>query len=188
MRLFSNLFKKYPDSQKKAKFEEFDESFNGDQKIINSSKSIWLTSRGNHQGEEGNLDDAINDFEEAIKINSKHSPAYLSLCVAHREKGMLDAALNDLENMPEKSSFSGSEIDNRFQINFHKGLIYLLKEAPQKSKEYFKEALKHSDKELKIGKESLASGVITPAEYQQKEEQIEMMKQTINGVEKEEEK
>ena len=74
MGLLSDIFKNHEDHQKNEKFMDFDQSFNGDQRIISFSKATWLTSRGNHRGEKGDLKGAITDFKEAIRICSEHSP------------------------------------------------------------------------------------------------------------------
>jgi hypothetical protein len=55
--------------------------------MVGMMKASWLSSRGNQAGERGNLDAAIEDFEEAIGIKPDHLPSLLLTCHCLPEKG-----------------------------------------------------------------------------------------------------
>jgi tetratricopeptide (TPR) repeat protein len=94
MSILSKLFgSQSPERQKNIKFQKFEKQFDGCQDMINITKATWLTSRGNHSGQQGKLDQAISDFKEAIELKPDHIPAYTALGLAYREKGMLHEAL-----------------------------------------------------------------------------------------------
>lgn len=167
------------DKQKRDKFKEFEEMFPSDKKMVNFSKATWLTSRGNFKGERNELDSAITDFQEALLISPNHSPALLGLCVAHQAKGMLDEALSDINKMPEKTSNS---IDNRFQINFHKGLIYLQKNDAINAKKYLQDSLAYADSELKQVRKNIRNGIIPPGSTTETEDTIAKIKYTLQEI------
>ena len=84
MGLFSSIFgSPDPEGEKNKKFREFDEMFEGDEEMINNSKATWLTSRGNHSGERGKLDEAIADLEAAIKLKKDHLPSHFWLSISY---------------------------------------------------------------------------------------------------------
>ncbi len=114
MGLFSNIFGS-PDlsEQKNKKFQEFEQTFEGDDEMINNSKATWLTSRGNHSGERGNFDEAIADFDEAIKLKSDHLPAHLELSIAWERKGKHDKAMKILNSAPEQMKLHGEVIASK---------------------------------------------------------------------------
>lgn len=85
------------DNQKIEKIRRFERQYEGYPEMIRSNKTAWLTSRGNYYGEKGNLDKAISSFKEAISIKSDFTPAYISLGIAYREKGMHQEALAIIE-------------------------------------------------------------------------------------------
>jgi len=114
MGLFSSIFgSPDPEEQKAKKFQEFDETFEGDEEMINNSKATWLTSRGNHNGEKGKFDEAIADFEEAIKLKKDHLPAHLGLAIAWERKGEHDKAMKILNSAPEQMKLHGEVIANK---------------------------------------------------------------------------
>ena len=114
MGLFSNIFGSAdPEEQKAKKFREFDEMFEGDEEMINNSKATLLTSRGIHSGERGKFDQAITDFEEAIKLKNDHLPAYLGLAIAWERKGEHDKAMKILNSAPEQMKLHGNVIASK---------------------------------------------------------------------------
>lgn len=114
MGLFSNIFgSPDPEEQKNKKFQEFYEMFEGDDEMINNSKATWLTSRGNHSGERGKFDEAIVDFEEAIRLKKDHLPAHLGLAIAWERKGEHDKAMKILNSAPEQMKLHGEIIANK---------------------------------------------------------------------------
>lgn len=114
MGLLSNIFSSPdPGEQKSKKFREFDEMFEGDDEMINNSKATWLTSRGNHNGEGGKFDEAIVDFETAIKLKKDHLPAHFGLAIAYEKKGMHERAVEILNSAPEEMKLHGKVIANK---------------------------------------------------------------------------
>lgn len=116
------------DHQKSQKFSEFEKDYVGSPLTLATVKAAWLTSRANHNGQTGNTDEAIKDFKEAIKINPNHCPAYLGLAVAYRVKGIFDEAINTLEQAPKLTTIGESKLDNRFEIYYHLGFVYIEKD------------------------------------------------------------
>lgn len=114
MGLLSNIFgSSDPAEQKNKKFREFEQMFEEDEEMINNSKATWLTSRGNHSGERGKFDEAIADFEEAIKLKKDHLPAHLGLAIAWERKGEHDKAMKILNSAPEQMKLHGEVIANK---------------------------------------------------------------------------
>lgn len=114
MGLLSSIFgSPDPEEQKNKKFQEFDEMFEGDDEMINNSKATWLTSRGNHSGEKSKLDEAIADFEVAIKLKKDHLPAHFGLAIAYEKKGMHAKAVEILNSAPEEMKLHGKVMANK---------------------------------------------------------------------------
>jgi len=86
------------DNEKERKFKEFERRFAGDRDMINSSKAVWLASRGNEYGKQGNIDQAISDFKESIEFKKDYIPSYVGLGISYREKGMFQEALQVVKN------------------------------------------------------------------------------------------
>ncbi len=108
MGLISNIFgSKDPAEQKNKKFREFEQTFEEDDEMINNSKATWLTSRGNHNGKRGKFDEAIADFEEAIKLKKDHLPAHFGLAIAWERKGEHGKAMKILNSAPEEMKLHG---------------------------------------------------------------------------------
>ncbi len=96
--------------QKNAKFQELERQLAGNPDMIALTRAAWLTSRGNHYGQQGQLNEAIADFKEAIQLKPDHTPAHMSLAVAYREKGMFEEGLAVLNAAPRKTGIGGKEI------------------------------------------------------------------------------
>jgi len=115
------------DSQKDAKFQEFERQFAGSPDMVALTKASWLTSRGNYYGEQGELNKAIADFKEAIQLKPDHAPAHMSLSIAYGEKRMFEEALTVLNAAPRKMRMGGKEIGGtEFDLLTAKTRIYLL--------------------------------------------------------------
>jgi len=108
MGLFSKIFR-WQDSveQKDRKFQELEQTLEGDEEMISNSKASWLTSRGNHNGGRGEFDKAVADFEEAIRLKKDHLPAHLGLAIAYEKKGMHEKAVEILDSAPEEMKLHG---------------------------------------------------------------------------------
>lgn len=114
MGIFSTIFGSIdPIEQKNKKFYELEKQFKGDDEMVNNSKATWLTSRGNHNGKKGKIDQAIADFEEAIKLKKDHLPAHLGLAVAWEKKGEHNKAMKILNSAPEQMKLHGEIIANK---------------------------------------------------------------------------
>ncbi|MFQ5853752.1 MAG: tetratricopeptide repeat protein [Candidatus Binatia bacterium] len=146
MSIFSKLFSSLgPEDEKKRKFREFEKGFHAEE-MINLSKAVWLTSRGNHYGEQGNLDQAIADFREAIELKLDHSPAYISLGIAYREKGMFREALEILHKAPRKMTAHGQEqATSELLLYATIATVYLLMGDKVKSLEYARRAVESAN-------------------------------------------
>jgi tetratricopeptide (TPR) repeat protein len=81
-----------PQKQKEKKFRELEKAFSGSAEMIAVQKATWLSSRGNSLGERGKLEEAIQGFEEAIRIKNDHIPSHFSLGIAYEKKGMHEQA------------------------------------------------------------------------------------------------
>jgi hypothetical protein len=68
-----------PQEQKEKKFRELERAFGSSTEMIAVQKATWLSCRGNSLGERGKLEEAIQDFEEAIRVKNDHIPSYFSL-------------------------------------------------------------------------------------------------------------
>jgi len=147
MGILSKLFgrQKY-DDEMFAKFEEFEEEFEGDQEIINLTKALWLTSRGNSFCQRGKFDLAISDFNQAKNIKKDHILAYIGLGLSYKGKGMFEEALNCLSQAPEKTVISGKDFGG-FEFDLYNivGSIYLKIGNRQKAIYYIKKAVESID-------------------------------------------
>ena len=99
-----------PNKQKEAKFRELETDFNQSPEQLAMMKATWLSSRGNNLGEQGKLDEAIQDFEEAIRIKPDHLPSFFSLAIAYEKKGMTDKAKMTLDSAPEETKVDGNVV------------------------------------------------------------------------------
>ena len=125
MGIFSYFFKSAnPQKEKYKKFQELEQSFEGDNEMINNSKASWLTSRGNNFGKKGKFDEAVLDFGEAIKLKNDYLPAHFGLAIAYEKKGEHDKAINVINSAPEITKLHGKVIASKKdmminQINKH---------------------------------------------------------------------
>ena len=186
MSLLSKLFgEQSPESQKNVKFQELEKQYDGVQEMINITKASWLTSRGNHSGQQGKLDQAISDFKEAIELKPDHIPAHTALGVAYREKGMLHEALATLNKAPHKMTMFGKELGG-FEFDLYNGMaaIYLLMGDKSKTIGYAKKAIEAvNDPERKEQLEfSKRAGVISEKEDDDSQ-MIEILKGLIQELE-----
>jgi len=60
------------------------------------NRAIALTNRGMAHGTRRNLDAALTDYNEAIRLDPRYVPALSSRSEVHRQRGNLDAAMADL--------------------------------------------------------------------------------------------
>lgn len=189
MGFFFKIFGQDLESQKIAKFQELERQFGGDSEMANFAKAAWLTSRGNHYGQQNQLDQAIADFKEAIALNPNHTPAYLSLGIAYRAKKMFKEAIAILEKGPKESKVYGDQtIDQRFGIYFHLGLVYTDMGDKKKAIEYLEKALKANDEMSRnpktIEQQEILKKIGTVGEQEEREheEMIEAVKQLLKEL------
>jgi tetratricopeptide (TPR) repeat protein len=140
--------------QKDGKFRELEAQYPGDPEMVNFAKATWLTSRGNYFGQQKDLNRAIADFKEAIRLRPKFVQAHISLGIAYREKGMLKKAVETFQTAPHFEELPGNKmIDHRFQIFNQLGFTYVVCGNKGKALEYLEgsleiyESLKSSAKE-----------------------------------------
>jgi tetratricopeptide (TPR) repeat protein len=105
-----------PTKQKVINFRKFETDFSESPEMVGMMKATWLSSRGNQSGEHGNLDAAIEDFEEAICIKPDHLPSYFSLAIAYQKKGMIDKAKQILITAPDEMKVSGEVVGTKKEL------------------------------------------------------------------------
>ncbi len=187
MSILSKLFgSQSPESQKNVKFQKLEKQFDGNQEMINVAKASWLTSRGNDSRQQGELDQAISDFKEAIELKPDHVSAHTALGVAYREKGMLHEALATLNKAPHKTTLVGKELED-FEFNLYSVMasVYLLMGDKSKALDYATKAIEAvNDPERKEQLEfAKQTGVIS--EKEDDSEMIEMLKRLIRELDEE---
>lgn len=116
------VFLDNPERQKKEKFKELEKMFGGDKEFENNTKATWLVSRGNHYGEMGMLDEALKDFEEALKLQADHLPAHVSRAMVYAKKGDDKKMSQLLKEMPEEMKINGRIIATKKDIMSKFGL------------------------------------------------------------------
>src|SRR5438034_11678427 len=104
------------EEQKQIKFRELEGDFVDSPDMLALTKAGWLSSRGNTCGEQGKLDEAIQDFEEAIRIKQDHLPSYFSLAIAYQKKGLTDKANKILESAPEEMKVNGEVVGTKADL------------------------------------------------------------------------
>jgi tetratricopeptide (TPR) repeat protein len=186
MGIISKLFgSQSSERQKNVKFQKLEKQYDGSQEMINFTKAAWLTSRGNHYGQQGKFDQAIIDFKEAIEFKPDHIPAHLSLGIAYREKRMLHEALATLNKAPHKTIMFGNEIGgDEFDLYNAMASVYLLMGDNSKTISYAKKAIEAvKDPERKEQLEfAKRAGVINEKEDDDSQ-MIEMLKRLIHELE-----
>jgi tetratricopeptide (TPR) repeat protein len=105
-----------PQKQKEKKFRELEKEFTGSVEMLALQKATWLSSRGNSLGERGKLEEAIQDFEEAIRIKNDHIPSYCSLGIAYEKKGMDEKARQIIDKAPEELKVDGQVIATKSEL------------------------------------------------------------------------
>ncbi len=116
MGILSKLFGSRADgseriNDRRQKFLELERLYAGNTKMINDAKALWLTNRGVYYGERGYVDQAIEDFKEAITWKSDHIPAFLALGMAYKDQGMFHQALSILKSAPRTWTIAGQKHD-----------------------------------------------------------------------------
>ncbi len=76
---------------------------------------------GNHRLEDGNFNEAIDEFKEAIKVNPKHPNAYLGLGIAYLKLNKLDMALKNIDKAIDIDSEFAGAYANRGIVNDYMG-------------------------------------------------------------------
>jgi tetratricopeptide (TPR) repeat protein len=95
---------------------ELETGFCSSAEMIAVQKATWLSSRGNSLGERGKLEEAIQDFEEAIRIKNDHIPSYFSLGIAYEKKGMHEKARQIIEKASEEMKLNGQVIARKSEL------------------------------------------------------------------------
>ena len=90
-------------------------------------------SKGNALAKEKKYEEAIKEYEEALKLEPKNIKAYLSLGLIYANSGDLSKALHYAEK--------ASQIDPSYTSFYNLGLIYATKKEPSKAVESFERAL-----------------------------------------------
>ncbi|MFA6534410.1 MAG: tetratricopeptide repeat protein [Patescibacteria group bacterium] len=98
------------DSLKNEKFSEIDNKYKDDQPAADFFKANWIFSRGSYYAKQGQTREAINDFEEAIKIKNDFLPAYYSLSFAYMEIGEENKAAKIFSKCPDVMKSGSNKI------------------------------------------------------------------------------
>jgi tetratricopeptide (TPR) repeat protein len=97
--------------EKREKFKELEEV--EDEESINALKAIWLVSRGNYYGDKGMLDEALEDFKEALQLKPDHLPAHVSRALVYTKRGEMEKVQKLLEEMPEEMKIGGNVVGRK---------------------------------------------------------------------------
>lgn len=123
MGVLSKIFGIDSESEKNNKFKKNDRQSVGGFERANLAKAQWLVNRGNDFRQHNQLDQAIEDFRDAIKLYPNHILAHISWGVVLYKKGMLKEAVDVLEK-----GIKGSNGFNDYyfhELLFALGSIYM---------------------------------------------------------------
>ena len=113
------------DNEKAQVFEGLEQKHADSPGYLELTKASWLTKRGNSYVEKGELDNAIDSFEEAIGIRRDYFPAYVSLALAYLVKERYSRAIETIERAPTTMNFSGNELGGfEYDVYYVKMLVY----------------------------------------------------------------
>ena len=155
MGFLSKIFGTDPESIKKRVFEGFEQHFAGDFEMTNAAKAGWLTAVGEKFGLRNQYDQAMQYFKDAIKLDSGHISAYVSLGLAYVAKGMFKEGIDILEkaDILEKN-IKESKIYTSFKdqpyllhilnmnLHFSLGIAYMEVGDKEKAIDHFQKTLK----------------------------------------------
>jgi tetratricopeptide (TPR) repeat protein len=98
-------------------------------------KVFALVSRGNAYKDKGDVDHAISDYSEAIRLNPKYALAFNNRGNAYRAKGELDRAISDYNE--------ALRLDPEYGLAFYnRGNTYLAKNEEDRAIVDFSEAIR----------------------------------------------
>lgn len=143
MGCLSKIFGTNLETEKENKFKEIERQFVGKFELANLHKAQWLANRGNDFRQHGKFDQAVEDFQDAIKLNSNHIGAYLSLSMVYAKKGMLKEAIDILEKAPKEST--GFNVYRIHELLSALGVLYMEIGNKEKAIDYFEKSLKVYD-------------------------------------------
>lgn len=124
-------FERYETVENSVKALEHSYFYEGD--AIVSFDSVSLNISGDKYYQEGRIDEAVIEFENAIKLSSNYVNVRNSLGICYGIKSRLDEALKEFDEAISLDPNETMAIHN-------KGLIYSMKGESKKAKEYFKRA------------------------------------------------
>lgn len=110
------MFLDNPNKQKAEKFKEFEAIFKGDKDFENNAKATWLVSRGNYYGDKGMLEEALKDFEEALKLQPDHLPAHVSRAMIFARKGEKEKAWQLFKDMSDEMKVNEQVVGTKKEI------------------------------------------------------------------------
>lgn len=137
MVFWDSIFGKSDEQEKEEKFAEFDKI--KDETYRKIKKAAWLTHRGNYYGEQNNLDEAIENFNEALSIKPDYSPAYASLIIAYNTKQDINKSIELFNDIISK------DISKYEKLGVYQSIIstYIIKKDPAG-------VIKHAKKMLEL--------------------------------------
>ena len=138
------------EEQKIEKFRELDE-YIAEQvekgvhtpELADTMKASWLATRGLYLGDSGNLDDAGNDFQEALFMSPGNVEIRICMLLYYRVLNLPENALDIIKDTKKSYIQEASELE---KIHFYKemGNIYVMNGMNEEALKAYNIALKRA--------------------------------------------
>jgi lipoprotein NlpI len=111
--------------------------------LSNSDLALAYTNRGIAYSAKGQLDRAIQDFDQAIKLDANNVIAYYNRGIAHSAKGQFDCAIQDYDEAIERSPSARRLLGmNNAIAYYNRGIAYSAKGQLDRAIQDFDQAIK----------------------------------------------
>jgi tetratricopeptide (TPR) repeat protein len=109
-------------------------------KFSGHNLAVLFKDRGGAYNAKGDLDRAIGDYNEAIRLDAKYAPAYTDRCAAYFHKGNNDQAITDCTQ--------AIRLDPKLALAFsNRGFVYQTKGDLEHAIADYSEAIRLNPKE-----------------------------------------